>query len=63
LLADGRYQWLGNVREQLQTSFTNRSPQVDSTGGYGEHVTDRALSGGITRAFGRINARANARSD
>ena len=62
-LADGRYQWLGNVFEStFSTSFTeSETPQVDTTGGYGEHVTDRSLTGGITRSFGRINARANAR--
>jgi hypothetical protein len=62
-LADGRYQWFGNVFESnFQTSLTeSETPQVDSTGGYAENVTDRALSGGITRVFGKINTRANAR--
>jgi hypothetical protein len=64
ILADGRYEILGNVLESnFQTSFTRSDiPQADTTGGYGEDLTDRSLSGGITRSlFGRVNARANAR--
>ena len=62
-LSDGRYDWLGSSFDgNFQTSVNEtETPQADSTGGFAEDLTTRALSGGVTRSlFGRITARLTA---
>jgi hypothetical protein len=64
ILADGTYDLYGFTLEgAFNTSFAKSElPQADSTGGYGEDLTERSLNGTITRTlFRRVNARLNAR--